>query len=439
MLKEVGCVFGAAGLIFVGVSAQYDNAPGYGRWFAPRPGQDVFHDSQGNLQWPASFDLNPAVTGPVAANIGKCAAWQNNPEAQKALSAEIRSVAQTMIVDRRVAPGVTIAVGCGTKMLASVGVGEVGNGGGAASPEKTEYDLASVSKKFTTLGIFKLVQDGKLRLDQPVGKYLPEYSRGEKAKATFRMLLQHRSGLVDSSYNKLLAGTTNPSQAWQRVLGFPLTNTPGEHYEYSNIGFNVVWQAASVAAGEPLQHYLKRELFDPLGMTHTGYAPNVANCAPTSPDDDKSQVLTCVPQDKLARALGGIGGHAGWYSTVIDMGKLDASLVSASLLNDKPIILPSFIKLMQTHQPNFPNGTPNAYATGERTNLNHLYGNLMSTVMFGHTGSNGTAAFADPTTSLWSEMFTNGTLHGKAPTSRGYAAYRGINDAVVRANNAVKK
>lgn len=380
---------------------------------------------------PGFSDALPAAAAAEAMDPSDpCYAWYANREAAVTMQAAVNNVAQANIVQKGLAPGATIAVGCGDMLLAMAAVGETGDGKPVSGME-TEYDLASVSKMFTTTAVLMLQQEGKLALDQPVGDFLPEYQSGDKAGVTFRMLLQHRSGIADSRYAQILAGTSSPEEVWQRLLTYPLANPPGQTYDYSNIGFNVVFAAASRAAGQPLQDYIEAQLLAPLGMAHTGYAPNVANCPPTSPDYDQNQLLTCVPQDELVRAQGNIGGHTGWFATAEDLGKFMAMLAERGSVQGRQLLTPENVALLATAQ------ADSNYALGARTNKSKFASTRMSPAAFGHTGWNGTAGFVDPESLLWSVVLTNGTWHREAPTDTFYESLRAINDTFDQQSDAL--
>ncbi len=340
------------------------------------------------------------------------------------LQKRLHKVAEQRLHATGITPGGTVAVGRGDKLLACAAFGATGSSE-AVSASETRYDVASVSKLFTTAAILMLAQDNRLGLDQPVGDFLPEYTSGAKAKVTFRMLLQHRSGLHDPKYRTVTRQAKGPEEVWQRVLSTPLRNIPGKRFSYSNFGFATAWAAASRAAGEPLEQFLQRELFTPLSMTNTGYAPDVTHCAPTSPDDNQAKVLTCVPQDELARGLGNASGHAGLFSTAVDLGRFEAMLASEGSLGGHRYLTSEHVQLMRTPQPN------TRYGLGARTNNQGTAGKEMSRAAWGHTGYTGASAFTDPANGVWVVMLTNGTLHRGAPGAGAYKGMRAINNTAV--------
>jgi CubicO group peptidase (beta-lactamase class C family) len=361
-----------------------------------------------------------------------CDIW-NNPEAVKVLKESVTNTADQTILRTRAAPGGEVTVGCGDKMLINIGVGKTGIGNTRVTPE-TKYDPASITKMFTTTGILMLAQEGKLKLNQPIGDFLPEYRKGAKAKVTFRMELQHRSGLEDAKYAALLKGTRSPDQVRHKVLNYPLKYSPGSKFSYSNMGFSVAAMAAGRAAGEPFPSYLQHHLFGPLHMTRTGYDPRSRNCAPTSPDTDLRKILICTPQDRLARALGRYAGHAGPMTTSDDLGKLGAMYANNGVVDGTRLISQAAVAQVST-----PQSRKVPYGLGAWTNAKLFYSKEMDRSTYGHFGYTGGGLYIDPTTKMWAATLTNTLFHRNGETNDGpkHAIVSGVNDTVARVRDSV--
>ncbi|WP_165828828.1 serine hydrolase domain-containing protein [Caulobacter radicis] len=133
----------------------------------------------------------------------------------------------------------------------------------------TRYGIASVSKQFTAAAILLLVEDGKVSLDDPVGRYVPGLTDGDRI--TLRQVLSHTAGYrdywpQDFVFEAMRAPTTQQKilDGWARI---PLDYPPGEQWRYSNTGFVIAGLVVEKVAGEPLFAFLKRRIFDPLGMS----------------------------------------------------------------------------------------------------------------------------------------------------------------------------
>lgn len=131
------------------------------------------------------------------------------------------------------------------------------------------YQIASNSKQFTAMGLLLLEDEGKVSLDDPVAKWLPGISGGDRIKV--RQLLSHTSGLQDfwpQDYSfAAMEQPTTPQSIVDRWAKKPLDYPPGTRWQYSNTGYVVAGMILEKAAGEPLMAYLKRKIFVPLGMT----------------------------------------------------------------------------------------------------------------------------------------------------------------------------
>jgi CubicO group peptidase (beta-lactamase class C family) len=130
------------------------------------------------------------------------------------------------------------------------------------------YQIASNSKQFTAMALLLLEDEGKLGLNDRVAKWIPGISGGDRI--TIRQLLNHTSGLQDfwpQDYSfPAMAKPTGPQGIVDRWAKKPLDFEPGDQWQYSNTGYVVAGMIAEKAAGEPLMAYLKRKIFDPLGM-----------------------------------------------------------------------------------------------------------------------------------------------------------------------------
>lgn len=130
------------------------------------------------------------------------------------------------------------------------------------------YQIASNSKQFTAMALLLLEDEGKLSLDDKIAKWLPGVSGGDRI--TIRQLLSHTSGLQDfwpQDYSfAAMAKPAKPQDIVDRWAKKPLDFQPGEQWQYSNTGYVVAGMIIEKASGEPMLRYLKRKIFDPLGM-----------------------------------------------------------------------------------------------------------------------------------------------------------------------------
>ena len=237
-------------------------------------------------------------------------------------------------------PGCTVVVGTEDRILWSEAFGCLDYTDHVPVTKQTLYDLASVTKVTGTTSVFmQLVQQGKVRITDPVSKYIPELielaptaeDREKRKQITVEHLLTHTAGLT--AWKAYYRTQTNYAGMLHAILTTPLESAPGERFRYSDFGMMLAGEVASRAGKKPLA-VLERELvFEPLGMTNTLRNPPArlwARIAPTEKLPDSTNFVHGVVHDENARAGEGLTGHAGLFSTAEDLGKLAAELLRAS-------------------------------------------------------------------------------------------------------------
>ena len=138
----------------------------------------------------------------------------------------------------------------------------------------TVFDMASLTKVVATAtSVMMLVEDGKIRLQDRVAKHIPEFASGGGARdqVTIEELLTHRAGLAADDPMALYTGTRE--EIFERKYRQPLANAPGARFLYSDVGYEVLGELVRTVSGQPLDEYAARHVFEPLGMTHTGFLP----------------------------------------------------------------------------------------------------------------------------------------------------------------------
>jgi len=191
----------------------------------------------------------------------------------------------------------------------------------------TIFDLASLTKPVATASSILLLIDRKtLKLSDPVRQWLPDFQGEGREKVTIQHLLQHTSGLPAGDAISNYTGTR--AQMIARVLKTPLQKAPGEAYVYSDLGYLLLGEIVERASGEPLDRFSKKNVFEPLGMRDTTFRPDpslVWRFAPTEKADGK--MLLGEVHDPRARALSGVAGHAGLFSTAEDLARFVLALL----------------------------------------------------------------------------------------------------------------
>jgi CubicO group peptidase (beta-lactamase class C family) len=379
-----------------------------------------------------TLDAVQAVTpSPSSAAATVAAAVVETKEERRArLESEKLAQAERLVqaeIRRGAFPGAALAAGRGAHMDLLRGIGNAEWGRHEVDAERTVYDIASLTKVVaTTSAVMLLVQDGKMALDVPVSRYLPEFTGGSRSRVTVRHLLTHTSGLPAGA-----GAPGTPAQALRALIRTPLQSAPGEKMVYSDVGFVVLYAAAQRVAGEPLDEMLERRVFGPLGMINTGYLPGgeaCDRCSPSYRKDDGTPVRGKV-HDPTARKLGGVAGNAGLFSTAADLARFAAMLAEGGTLDNVHVFDEDIIRMFTAKQPNAGNralGWETPKASGGSA------GREVSRKAFGHTGFTGTSLWVDPESRTWTVLLTNRTFDPHA-SNRIQALRRAVNDRVAEA------
>ena len=175
-------------------------------------------------------------------------------------------------------PGIAYGIIIDT-MIVHTGVSGFSNlADSTAVSTSTAFRAASMTKSFTALAILRLRDEGKLNLDDPVHKYLPEldhlqYLTADAPVLTIRHLLTHTGGFPqDDPWADRQLETTEEELSAIITDGVSMSNTPGITYEYSNLGYTLLGKVIGAVTGEPYQSYIAAHIFRPLGMSKIGRA-----------------------------------------------------------------------------------------------------------------------------------------------------------------------
>ena len=301
-------------------------------------------------------------------------------------------------------PGASVVVGRKGYSVLSRGFGALDwSGRTRVTSQESIYDLASLTKVVaTTTAIMVLYDAGKVDIDAPVSRYLPDFSGGLRDQVTVRHLLTHRAGLPAGRELWRIAKT--PAEARAAVLASPIQCAPGHCYEYSDLGADLLGFVAEAASGQTLDAFLERSVFAKLGMTDTHFRPDPMSSvriAPTEIVPPRGYPLRGEVHDENAYALGGVAGHAGLFSTAEDLSVFAQMLLDGGVYNGVRVVSDSAVALFTTR------------AAGHRAvgwdtcDGGAGCGQYMSERAFGHTGFTGTSLWIDPDRDLYVVCLTN--------------------------------
>ncbi len=272
----------------------------------------------------------------------------------------------------------------------------------------TIFDAASLTKVIaTTPSVMKLFEQGKIRLNDPVTNYLPEFQDG-KSDITIRLLMTHFSGLPPDL--PLLPRWSGYQTGIEKALHARPIAPPGARFLYSDINFILMGEIVRRVSGESLAQFAREQIFAPLGMNETGFLPGAAlrsRIAPTEIDPDTGAPLRGVVDDPTARYMGGVAGDAGVFTTAADLAKYAEMMLGMGERNGVRLFSPLTIKAFT--EPASPADQPILRALGWDMDspFSSNRGELYPIGSFGHTGYTGTSLWMDPTTNSFVILLTN--------------------------------
>lgn len=342
-------------------------------------------------------------------------------------------------------PGAAVAIGRHGKLVKLRGYGRLDWRDGFRNvTDGTIYDLASLTKVVaTTTAVMMLVDEGRIDLDAPISRYLPEWSnRPERRSVTVRNLLLHDSGLP--AWAPLHNEGRGRADYRENIAGLRLNSTPGERTVYSDLGFILLAMIVEEVAGVPLDEFVDERLFKPLGMIDTGFNPLGWDIRSGAADDATTMLGRIAPtertgntpdgfihgivHDENARGLGGVAGHAGLFSTARDLAIFAQMLLNGGWYDGRRYIDPATVERFTRRF-----GPQSTRALGWETPGETLSaGEYFSWSSFGHTGFTGTSMWIDRERDVFVILLTN-RVNPSRHNQRHNALRRQLADAVQRA------
>ncbi|WP_350280984.1 serine hydrolase domain-containing protein [Kribbella sp. HUAS MG21] len=347
---------------------------------------------------PAKAGLDPA---PIDAALAQVAAWtQPNGTAKPLYAGAVTLLGHDGKIVTRSATGLAVkyADGAGTELPADQQI-----------PMRTDtiFDLASVSKLFTSIVVMQLVEKGRADLDAPIATYIPEFAANGKENVTVRQALTHTSGFP--SWLPLWSAQPDPPSRLQMALTAKLQNAPGTKYLYSDLNLIALGELAHRVTGKTLDKLVADGIAKPLQMRDTGYNPDpkkqqriAATEYQASPP--RGMVWGSV-HDENAWSLGGVAGHAGVFSTADDLAVLAQTFLNGGSYRGARILKESSVTAMIT---NFNQAFPgNDHGLGFELDQRWYMAGLSGPRTAGHTGYTGTSVVIDFDSRSFAILLTN--------------------------------
>ena len=270
--------------------------------------------------------------------------------------------------------------------------------------ENTIFDAASLTKVIATApAVMLLVQRGLVKIDAPVQDYIEEFRRDGKDAITVRHLLTHTSGLRAGLSPRPAGARSAIHMACQEKV----TNAPGTFFRYSDINFILLGELVQRVSGQPLQQFTSQQIFHPLGMKDTRYLPwseNPPRIAPT--ERDGTNWLRGVVHDPTARAMEGVAGHAGLFTTASDLARFARMMLNLGELDGVRLFRPETVSAMTAVQS--PAGVTAKRGFGWDIDTGYSRrGEVFPLGSYGHTGFTGTALWIDPYSKTFWVLLSN--------------------------------
>ncbi|MFI6010209.1 serine hydrolase [Streptomyces sp. NPDC051243] len=270
-----------------------------------------------------------------------------------------------------------------------------------AMAEDTVFDLASVSKLFTSILAVQQIERGALALEATVASYLPDFGRAGKQDMTVRQLLTHTSGF--RAWIPLYNAPTYEEKL-QLIWNEAPLNPPGTRYLYSDLNLISLQLVLEEITGRALDTLLRDEITGPLGMHRTRYNPPAAWKPGIAATEDARKPWSGLDRglvwgevhDENAFSLGGVAGHAGVFSTAWDLAVLGRTLLNGGNYGRSRILEPESVELMFT---DFNTAFPgDEHGLGFELYQHWYMGAMATPHTAGHTGFTGTSLVLDPST-----------------------------------------
>ena len=279
----------------------------------------------------------------------------------------------------------------------------------ARSPRPTTttlWDLASLTKVVgMTSAMMQLVEQGRIVLDAPVQRYLPEWTGPGKDRVTVRHLITHQSGLP--AFKQYFKANVSADSTLRLFYATPLDTTPGVRMVYSDIGAILLGKIIERVSGQSLDAYLSTQVFAPLRMYSTRYRPSPslrALIAPTEIDPWRGRHLVGEVHDENAFALGGVSAHAGLFSTARDLDRLARAYLSGGTLDGGRLARAATIQQFTTVADSAFSSRALGWDTPSESSS---AGHFVKRPAFGHTGFTGTSLWIAPQHDLYVMLLTN--------------------------------
>tara|TARA_R110000868_G_scaffold304437_3_gene565010 strand:- start:31227 stop:34097 length:2871 start_codon:yes stop_codon:yes gene_type:complete len=276
------------------------------------------------------------------------------------------------------------------------------------------FDLASITKVVsTTTAVMKLIDDGKLALNDEIWRFLPEFNSDEKRHITIRDMLLHQSGLP--AFRVYVDEFKDRNSIIKAIKNEPLIYKTGTEYVYSDLGMILLAEIVSLITDRGIDAYMRREFYYPMGMYGAYFNPKrvsrwyVNRIPPTEIDTVyRDHLIQADVHDERAFYMDGVAGHAGLFATADDLAKYSTMILNDGIYDGRRYLSSKIIREFTSQQSSisgrglgFDRKSPTGFTTA---------GQLSSNDTFGHTGFTGTSFWIDREKNMAVMLLTNRTF-----------------------------
>lgn len=293
-----------------------------------------------------------------------------------------------------------------------------------AMTANTIFDLASLTKVVATAtSIMILVEQGKVRLADPVVQFIPEMKGEGRDAVTIEQLLTHVAGFApDFDLRERWSGY---DEALKHLYREPLRNPPGNRFVYSDINYIALGEVVRRVSGQLLDEFARRNIFAPLGMRDTGFRPDAKLTLRIAPTEKRrgqmsylgdsganagpegEQWLRGQVHDPTSFRMGGVAGHAGLFSTADDLAIFCQMILNGGAFNGTRILSPAAVAAMTRPRAVSESGAARGLGWDIATSFSTNKGDLFPLGSFGHTGFTGTSMWMDPASDTFMIFLSN--------------------------------
>ena len=362
---------------------------------------------------PAPAQTRAAAPPPYAARVQNVLTKYLKPTSDNPKHPGYAGAVALVMVDGRT----TLHSAVGHALRYKAGPVELAAGKRVAMRPDSIFDLASLTKVCTALLVLQLVDRGKVELDAPLQKYLPEFTGAGKRAITIAMLLAHTSALPVGAK---VTGLPDNAARWKSVLTTPLIKggVPGQTFRYSSVGLMVLGRLVEKVTGKSLDKALRDNLLTPLGLKDTGFQPLkwVKDKQRLVATDARSSrgLLRGTVHDDVCNHLGGIAGHAGLFGTAKDVAVIGQLMLNGGTHNGRRLLSADVLKTALVNvnkgrkaiDAERPKRTAD-HGLGVELNQTWFMGRLATPATYGHTGFTGTSLLVHPARKTVVVLLTN--------------------------------